>query len=199
RNLKFVHPSPAIEFINRSKVFSNAMWVNIPISFDEENFLSNDVNIRIRIAKPYAPNYASKFDTAANPQNNNIPMYSFSTENIAAQTNAGEAAVTALDIINVVPNPYYGFSGYESDQLDNRVKITNLPEKCTITIYNVSGTIIRQFTKDDISTAVDWDLKNQAGIPIAGGIYLIHVKANGVGEKVLKWFGALRPVDLNAF
>jgi len=199
RNLKFVHPSPAIEFINRSKVFSNATWVNIPISFDEENFLSNDVNIRIRIAKPYAQNYASKFDTAANPQNNDIPMYSFSTENIAVQTNAGEAAVTALDIINVVPNPYYGFSGYESDQLDNRVKITNLPEKCTITIYNISGTLIRQFTKDDISTAVDWDLKNQAGIPIAGGIYLIHVKANGVGEKILKWFGALRPVDLNAF
>ena len=44
-----------------------------------------------------------------------------------------------------------------------------------------------------------WDLKNHAGIPIAGGIYLIHVKANGIGEKVIKWFGALRPVDLNAF
>jgi len=59
--------------------------------------------------------------------------------------------------------------------------------------------LIRQYTKDDISTSVDWDLKNHAGIPIAGGIYLIHVKANGIGEKVVKWFGALRPVDLNAF
>jgi hypothetical protein len=199
RQFRFVHPSPAIEYINRSKVFSNAMWVNIPVVINEDQFLSNDVTVKIRIAKPYMPYYASKFDTAADPKNNNMPMYSFKTENIATRTNVSEAAISALDIINVVPNPYYGFSGYESDQLDNRVKITNLPEKCTITIYNVSGTLIRQFTKDDISTSVDWDLKNQAGIPIAGGIYLIHVKANGIGEKIVKWFGALRPVDLNAF
>lgn len=199
RNLKFIHPSPAIEYINRSKLYSNAMWVNIPVLADENNFLSNDVTIRIRIAKPYGPYYASKFDTAVNPQNNNIPMYSFTTENIATRTNVGETAIAALDIINVVPNPYYGFSGYETDQLDNRIKITNLPEKCTITIYNVSGTLIRQYTKDDIATFIDWDLKNQAGIPIAGGIYLIHVKATGIGEKVIKWFGALRPVDLNSF
>ncbi len=37
-----------------------------------------------------------------------------------------------------------------------------------------------------------------AGIPVAGGIYIIHVKTD-VGEKVLKWFGMLRPPDLNTF
>ncbi|HNT70623.1 MAG TPA: hypothetical protein PKI83_03085 [Bacteroidales bacterium] len=60
--------------------------------------------------------------------------------------------------------------------------------------------MIRQYTKDDPEvTFLDWDLDNHAGIPIAGGLYLIHVKAPGVGEKVIKWFGALRPIDLNAF
>jgi len=199
RQLRYIHPSPAIEYINRSKVMSNTMWVNIPIVVNPDNWLSNDVTTRIRIAKPYARNYSTRFDTASNPQNDNMPMYSFTTENIATRTNVGEAAITALDLINVVPNPYYGFSSYESDQLDNRVKITNLPEKCTVSIYNVSGTLIRQLTKDDISTSVDWDLKNHAGIPIAGGVYLIHVNASGIGEKVVKWFGGLRPVDLNAF
>ena len=48
-------------------------------------------------------------------------------------------------------------------------------------------------------TSIDWDLKNQANIPIASGIYLIHITAPGIGERVIKWFGALRPVDLNAF
>jgi hypothetical protein len=48
-------------------------------------------------------------------------------------------------------------------------------------------------------TSVDWDLKNHKGLPIAGGVYLIHIKADGVGEKLIKWFGALRPVDLNSF
>jgi hypothetical protein len=63
----------------------------------------------------------------------------------------------------------------------------------------MSGTMIRQYTKDDSKTSIDWDLKNYAGIPIASGIYLIYVKADGVGERILKWFGSLRPVDLNAF
>jgi hypothetical protein len=38
-----------------------------------------------------------------------------------------------------------------------------------------------------------------AGIPIASGIYLIHVKADGIGERVIKWFGSLRTPDFNAF
>ena len=43
-----------------------------------------------------------------------------------------------------------------------------------------------------------WDLKNDYGIPIASGLYVIHVKTDE-GEKVLKWFGALRPIDLDTF
>jgi hypothetical protein len=30
-------------------------------------------------------------------------------------------------------------------------------------------------------------------------VYIIHVDAGDLGEKVVKWFGALRPVDLNSF
>jgi hypothetical protein len=87
--------------------------------------------------------------------------------------------------------------------------------KCTITIFDVSGTMIRQFKVDksgiseprssnagintDSKTSIDWDLKNFAGIPISGGVYLVHVKAEGLGERTLKWFGILRPTDLNSF
>lgn len=46
---------------------------------------------------------------------------------------------------------------------------------------------------------MDWDLKNDHGIPIASGLYIIHIDATGVGEKILKWFGVLRPVDLDTF
>jgi hypothetical protein len=82
---------------------------------------------------------------------------------------------------------------------------------------NINGTLIRQYNVDktgvanpsssikgedtDAQTSIDWDLKNFAGIPIAGGLYLIHVKETGGrnGERVLKWFGSMRPVDLNTF
>jgi flagellar hook assembly protein FlgD len=102
-------------------------------------------------------------------------------------------------MINVVPNPYYAFSTYETSQLDNRMKITNLPTRATISIYTISGTLVRQLKKDDAFTFIDWDLKNTFGIPVASGLYVIHVDAKGVGEKVLKWFGVMRPVDLDTF
>lgn len=178
-------------------VYANVMWVNIPVHNFNVEFLSTDATVKIRVARPYARNWSTY---GADPaQNENWPMYTFTTDDIATTTDNTSAAIEALDIINVVPNPYYGYSDYETNQLDNRVKFTNLPEKCTVTIYNISGTLIRQFSKDDGSTFLDWDLKNSAGIPIAGGIYLIHVDVPGVGEKVVKWFGTLRPVDLNSF
>jgi hypothetical protein len=181
----------------RRYAYANVMWVNIPLQEYGEDYLATDVTTRIRVARPYQKNWSVV--GSDNPVNNNFPLYTFSTNDIAATTNSNSAAVEALDIINIVPNPYYGYSGYEVNQLDNRVKITNLPERCTVTIYNISGTRIRQYSKDDASTFIDWDMKNHAGIPIAGGIYLIHVDVPGVGEKVIKWFGSLRPVDLNSF
>ncbi|MDD4002554.1 MAG: hypothetical protein PHU35_07155, partial [Bacteroidales bacterium] len=99
-------------------------------------------------------------------------------------------------------------STYEQDQVENLVKICNLPPDCYVTIYSVDGTVIRKLrgpSKSLVSgtgsalTSIDWDLKNHKGLPIAGGAYIIHIKADGVGEKIIKWFGALRPVDLNSF
>ena len=63
-----------------------------------------------------------------------------------------------------------------ANQLDNRVKITNLPQVATIKIFTVSGTLVRELKKDDAVTSIDWDLKNDFGIPIASGMYVIHVE-----------------------
>ena len=106
---------------------------------------------------------------------------------------------SALILINVVPNPYYAYSEYETDQLDNRIKIVNLPEICTISIYNVSGTLMRRFQKDDSKTSLDWNLKNHVNIPVASGVYLIHVDVPGIGQRTLKWYGVIKPTDLNNF
>ena len=127
-------------------------------------------------------------------------MYKFSTDSIATTYDNRVKGESDLDLINVVPNPYYAYSDYEGNPLDNRVKLTNLPEKCTVTIYNSNGTLIRQYTKDDPITSLDWDLKNHAGIPIAGGIYIIHVKDEKTNEeRIVKWFGSLRVEDFNEF
>ena len=133
------------------------------------------------------------------PKNNFNPIYEFNTSDLVSDIENNEQAKSALDLINVVPNPYYGYSEYETDQLDNRIKITNLPTVSLIRIFTVNGTLIRTIKKSDNLTSVDWDLKNDSGIPVASGLYIIHINADGVGEKILKWFGVLRPIDLDTF
>ena len=129
-----------------------------------------------------------------------LPMYNFNLDGLAPTFNDATTAESALDLINVVPNPYYAYSQYESDKLDNRIRITNLPERCDINIYTVNGTLVRTYIKDDASTSfIDWDLKNTFKTPISSGIYIIHVDVPGVGERIVKWFGMMRPVDLDAF
>ena len=136
------------------------------------------------------------------PENSFNPVYKFNTNDIVATKGDNDVAKDAMELINVVPNPYYGYSEYENNQLDNRIKITNLPQISTISIYTVSGTLVRKLKKDDTMTSIDWDLKNNFGIPIASGLYIIHVSTEINGEKkekIIKWFGTLRPIDLDTF
>ena len=99
-----------------------------------------------------------------------------------------------------MPNPYYGYSGYEQNRFDTKVRIINLPAKATIYIYSLDGSLIRTLTKNDPNTSyVDWDIRNTAGLPIASGMYLMDVKADGIGEIVLRWFGATRPIDVTTY
>ncbi|MCX6224106.1 MAG: hypothetical protein NTV01_05065, partial [Bacteroidia bacterium] len=159
----------------------------------------NDIKIRLRVVGQYCVgvhDYAVPDSLALNA---NKPMYEFNTKNIATQRNDNKTAKAALKLIRVVPNPFYGFSSYGRTQLDDLVKITNLPATCTVSIYTLNGNLIRRVTKDNSFNSLDWNLKNQYGIPIASGAYIVHIDAPGIGEKVVKFFGALRPQDLNSF
>ena len=80
-----------------------------------------------------------------------------------------------------------------------------------MTIYSLDGKFIRQYRRDEIGSIPDgvnrglkrnqiipdleWDLNNSRGIPVASGVYLIHVDAGELGSKTLKWFGVNRQFD----
>jgi hypothetical protein len=182
----------------KRRVFQDCIWTGIPIGVATQDLLATELSIKLRVGRPYEENYNAS-ESAAAPINNNNPVYRFNTAEIFARKQNQNAAEGALSLINVVPNPYYAYSGYETGQLDNRVKITNLPQDCKITIYTANGTLVRTYDKGDPKTSLDWDMKNQSGITISSGIYIIHVNVPGVGEKVVKWFGVLRPIDLDTF
>jgi len=198
--------SPSTTTVRR--VFRACTWVGSSLSNEdfpmlsvEDGLIPNDARIKLRISKSYekySPLVAD-VDETDQAENNWNPLYTFSTKSVATTTTDDSTLTSILDLIGIVPNPYYAYSKYETSKLDNRVKITNLPEECTIRIYNLSGTLVRQYHKADPLTFQDWDLKNSKNVPIAGGVYIIHIDVPDIGQKVLKWFGVMRPIDLDTF
>ena len=180
----------------------------------EHTMLLTDVRCKLRVDKGFAAYGSAASEFEANP------FYRFVIDNVNIRNN-NEVGKSALDLIRVVPNPYFSQSLYENSQIDNRVKIVNLPTQCVVSIFNLSGTLVRQYNFDQSSTPaysanakgenvyssrgvnyqtfLDWDLKNQNGIPIASGVYIVHIKSDKLGEKTIKWFGVLRPIDLDSF
>ena len=170
-------------------VYRNISWVMQPMLAEDQELNATEARIRIRINKQYA----EKDRTGINDSG---PSFEWDMTGRSTEKNNREALTSALDLINVVPNPYYAYSLYESNRLDNRIRITNLPERCKVRIYNTSGKLIRAFDKDSPLTSIDWDLRNRENIPVSSGVYLIHVDVPDVGERVLKFFGGMRQPDL---
>lgn len=189
----------------QNQVFNNAMWVGYPRLAKGATLLASDVRVRLRVNREFTSytnteQYNVTSDNRATTYKGNFnPEYTFTTNNLVPQVNQTSIAQNGLDLIRVVPNPYYAYSQYEQRQLDNIVKITNLPRKCKIQIYTVNGTLVRTYNKDDSKTFLDWNLKNDNNLPIASGVYIIHVDAGNIGSKVVKFFGIMRPIDLESF
>ncbi|MDT3696675.1 MAG: hypothetical protein ROY99_09815 [Ignavibacterium sp.] len=96
----------------------------------------------------------------------------------------------SLDNIYVVPNPYvaYGLSENPGRTLTKRgereIQFRNLPPRCTIRIYTITGELVDTIEKDDLTSMASWDLLSSEGMRIAYGVYIFHVDIPGVGEKI---------------
>jgi hypothetical protein len=173
---------------SKRELYGSLTWIAYPLLKNGQQLLSTDVHIRLRINKEYK-NYS------ATGANNGKPMYSWNMAAVRTTTNSNQALIDALKLINVVPNPYNAYSEYETGKLDTRIKITNLPEKCFIRIYNVQGRLVKSYDKDSPVTYLDWNLNNHANIAVASGVYLIYIDVPGIGERILKAFVTMRTVD----
>lgn len=203
----------------KRRLYSNLAWIGFPMlesGFEwdtpENGLVPGDAKVSLHVAEPYKP-YATvrdelgdaSFPTPLPDENYELsenfwyPSYEFTTEGIETHTNVASAAKDALDLIDIVPNPYYAYSAYEQGRVDNRVKFVNLPQRCKISIFTINGTLINVLEKDNPNTYLEWNLQNESFIPISGGMYLIHVEAMGHGERTLKFFAATRPTDLRNF
>ena len=196
---------PPAYLVRKRQVFSQAMYTSLALLNNGSKLLSPwnnlipcDVTININVKRPYA-----NFTADGVTSNDSMPLFRFNTEGLAPTVGNTDVAKKALDKVSIVPNPYYAYSQYEDpgNQLDNKVKITNLPPTCLIQIYTMDGVVVRTIRKDDPTvTFINWDLKNNAKVPVTSGVYLIHIKSDALGEeRIIKWFGIMRPVDYDTF
>lgn len=95
-----------------------------------------------------------------------------------------------LDEVYVVPNPYIAYSKSEEPgrtqdlRGEREVQFRNLPPKCTIRIYTITGELVKTLRKDDMTSQISWNLLTFEGQRTAYGVYIYHVDAPGVGEKI---------------
>jgi hypothetical protein len=100
-----------------------------------------------------------------------------------------------LKNIRVVPNPYIVANAWEPENTfqDGRgpreLHFINLPSRCTIRIYNVRGQLIATLQHNDtIRNGTEiWNLQTKDQLDISYGLYIYHIKAPSVGEKVGKF------------
>lgn len=93
----------------------------------------------------------------------------------------------SVERIGVFPNPYYAFNPQETNRLSRFVTVNNLPQKATIRVFNLAGQLVRRIDKDSQSQFQRWDLLNHSGLPVASGMYLLHIDLPDLGAtKVLK-------------
>jgi hypothetical protein len=105
-------------------------------------------------------------------------------------------AANNLDNIYVVPNPYVGASILEpanrlpgQNRGERRIYFENLPMRCTIRIYTLNGELVNTLEHDsDMENGREyWNLLNRDGFSVSYGVYLAHIDAPGIGQKLIKF------------
>jgi hypothetical protein len=132
--------------------------------------------LRMNLDRPFLSNDVFEFTT-------NAPVI----DNTLAKTD--------LDKIRVVPNPYVVTNvweprnTYSNGRGERQLHFTHLPMNCTIMIFTVNGQLVKTLyhngTADD-GTEI-WNMLSKDNLDISYGIYIYHVKADGVGEKTGKF------------
>lgn len=105
-----------------------------------------------------------------------------------------EKAVSDLDKIAVVPNPYVGAASWEQASTEvgrgeRKINFINLPRQCTIRIYTISGKHVQTLEHNALvdNGQQEWNLVTKDGMDLAFGVYVFHVDAPGLGERIDKF------------
>lgn len=124
------------------------------------------------------------FKIFANHVNAATDAWEFTSKTV---TVSEELAKEDVEKINVFPNPYYAVNPQELNKYQKFVTFSHLPADATIRIFNLAGQLIRTINKESADQYQRWDLNNVDGLPVASGLYIVHIDMPKIGKtKVLK-------------
>lgn len=101
-------------------------------------------------------------------------------------------AENELDRIHVVPDPYVAVNSLESRNIllsgrgERRIDFRDLPQQCTIKIFTMSGRLVKVLHHNSAqdNSIESWNLQSDDGLDVSFGVYIYHVEAPGIGEKI---------------
>jgi len=95
--------------------------------------------------------------------------------------------VPNMNNIKVVPNPYHDLStkfNYPGEK--NKLMFINIPPKCTIKIYTMSGDLVKTLHHTDGTSEEPWDQVTEYNQLVYTGVYLYVVQSD-MGTKIGKF------------
>jgi len=104
-------------------------------------------------------------------------------------------AKSDLDRIKVVPNPYIAAATWEeqnpysSGRGPRSMHFNHLPQRCTIRIYTVSGELVATIEHESnlLDGTAEWNLLTKDNLAVSYGVYIYHVDAPDIGQKIGKF------------
>ncbi len=157
----------------------------IPMLSYTEGLVPTETVVSLRVDNPYSRILGTNDNEA-------YPSYEFGIDkSITTSAISLPESTTALDEVSVYPNPVLATSNTGSNQVSDVVNIVNLPGQSVVTVYTLDGRFVKQFQvegnpQSEQKFDLEWNLKTADGASVSGGVYLIHVQAAGIGERVLK-------------
>jgi hypothetical protein len=121
----------------------------------------------------YNPSVGDVFTIEGPLMNSPDDVFMFSADGISTSH-----ASASLSNIKVVPDPYYAYATlWEVNEGESVLQFQNLPNRCTIRIYTLSGDLVKTLEHVNDTGTEEWNMQNADQRLIVSGIYLYHVES----------------------
>lgn len=177
-----VSPTGPWTLLGEYDIPGNVFGANTGLAYEYE-----DVGLLNNLEYYYTVTAFSKPDTVSD-----FPSQESSLNRNAVIVVPGTEPPETVGRVAVVPNPYRGDINYNAYnppwerpartrdrwmEQDRRIQFVNLPAKCEIRIYTLSGDLVETLAHEDPTRGYqDWNLTSYVGQAVSSGVYLFTVK-----------------------